>query len=990
MRFFHKLALRLRSLFRRNQVEHELSEELRFHLDKLVEEKLAQGMDREGARCAALRELGGVEQIKEECRDMRRANYIEHFLQDVRYGARQLRRSPGFMVVAVLTLALGIGANTAIFSVVNAVLLRPLPYPQSDRLVWITVHVPLFKAYVVSGADYVDWKEQNKTLDQITAYDDSASFNLTGRGTPARVQAAQVSASFFSTLGVQPELGRNFTSEEDQPNGPHAAILMHAFWQQYFGSDPRILGQTITLDAAPYTVIGVMPASFKFPGNSEAQFLVPLQLNEAQERLRQMMRIVNVVGRLKAGVSAARAHNDLEAIRKRVMASPPPAAGSGARQGAAPAPPTGPGGNMMVIRTQVPASPASPAGIGPLPTATARQGGNFEARAQAPTGAPVQPAPQRAGAPGHFSAQTPAPAGPPGPGRGPIRFGLGGPPDTETIVVSLSEHLAGNLRPAMLTMLGVVGLILLIACANVANLMLARASSRGREVAVRAALGAGRGRLARQLLTESILLSLGGGMVGLLLSAWGVNVMTRLIPASVGGTILSLERPHVDASVLLFALAVSVLTGIFFGLAPALTATRPDLVEQLKESSQTPAALGGRGWLRGSLVVAELSLALVVLISAGLLMKSFYRMLSVDLGFAPEHVLTMNFNLTDSRYPKPEQKIAFFSEVLRRTESLPGVRTATLSDSLPLSPVRARMMITPPWLVPAPGSPPGSNAVQMNRLAVSPSYFYALEIPLLKGRTFTDADNEQAPNVAVVNEALARRLWPGQDAVGKNMPIPGGPANRNMTIIGVVGNTRHNGPGEDVESEIYVPYLQSPLGSMQLGVRTAMDPDSLISAIRGVVAQVDPEQPISHVTTLEQTLAQSVAPRRFNTVLLGIFAAIALALATVGIYGVIAYSVTQRTHEVGIRMALGAGRGDVVKLIVGQGLKLTLVGVAIGIAGAFALTRFLSSLLFDVKPTDPVTFILVSLILTGVALLASYIPARRATKVDPMIALRYE
>ncbi|HET7841811.1 MAG TPA: ADOP family duplicated permease [Terriglobia bacterium] len=989
MRFYHKFTLRLRSLFRRDRVESELSDELRFHLDKLVEEKISRGMDREGARRAALREMGGMEQIKEECRDMRRANYIEHFLQDVRYGARQLRRSPAFTAVAVLTLALGIGANTAIFSVVNAVMLRPLPYPQSNRLVWITVHIPIFKAYVVSGADYVDWKEQNKTLDQITAYDDSASFNLTGRGTPARVQAAQVSASFFPALAVQPELGRGFTAEEDQPNGPHAAILTHSFWQQFFGSDPRVLGQTITLDAAPYTVVGVMPASFKFPGNSEAQFLVPLQLNEAQERLRQMMRIVNVIGRVKTGVTTAGAQDDLDAIRKRAMAAPP--AGPDARQGGVSAPPTGPGGNLMVMRTQAPAPPGSTAG--PVPPATARRSGNFEAPAQAlPAGAPVQGAPQQAGspAPGHFSARAPAPGGPTGPGRGPVRIGLDGPPDAKTMVVSLSEHLAGNLRPAMLTMLGVVGLILLIACANVANLMLARASSRGREVAVRAALGAGRGRLARQLLTESILLSLGGGVAGLLLSAWGVSVMTRLIPPGVGGAILCLERPHVDASVLLFALVVSVLTGIFFGLVPALTATRPDLVEQLKDGSQAALVIGGRGRLRGGLVVAELSLALIVLISAGLLMKSFYRMLSVNLGFATEHVLTMNFNLTDARYRKPEQKLAFFSEVLRRAESLPGVRTAALSDSLPLSPVRARMMISPPWLVPAPGSPPGSNSVQMNRLAVSPSYFYALEIPLLKGRTFTGRDDAQARSVAVVNDALARRLWPGGDAVGKVMPIPGGLADRNMTIVGVVGNIHHNGPGEDVESEIYVPYLQLPQGSMQLGVRTAMDPDSLISAIRGVVAEVDPEQPISHVTTLEQTLAETVAPRRFNTLLLGIFAAIALALATVGIYGVIAYSVTQRTHEVGIRMALGAGRGDVLRLVMGEGVRLAVIGVGLGIAGAFGLTRFLANFLYGIRPTDPVTFISVSLILAAVAMLACYLPARRATKVDPIVALRHE
>ncbi len=899
-------------------------------------------------------------------------------LQDVKYGLRMLARNPGFTAVAVLTLALGIGANTAIFSVVNAVMLRPLPYPHSDRLVWITEYIPILKARITGGADYVDWKEQNKTLEQITAFDESASFNLTGRGTPARVQGARVSASFFPTLGVQPELGRGFTPEEDQPNGPHVAILMHSFWQQYFGSDPKVLGETVTLDAAPYTIIGVMPASFKFPGDSEGQFLVPLQLNEAQERLRQMMRIVHIIGRLKPDITVARVENDLDAIRKRAesaalaraVSSPAPMGAPRPGQGPAPAP--GPGANIM-MRFQAPSSPPSGA---PGSAPSAPPGG--QARVAGASNQPLQ-------AGGGPRVLPPQSASPPGKGQR-VGLGLMQPPGTKIEVVPLAEHLAGNLRPAMLIMLGVVGLILVIACANVANLMLARASSRRREVAVRAALGAGRGRLARQLLTESLLLSLGGGVAGLLLAAWGVKVMTRLIPSSVGSAILSLEQPHVDAAVLLFALGVSVLTGIFFGLAPALAATRPDLVEELKEGTPTVAGGGGRGWLRGSLVVAELSLALVVLISAALLMKSFYRMLSVDLGFAPEHVLTMNFNLTDSRYPKPEQKLAFFSEVLRHVESLPGVRSAALSDSLPLSPFRARLMITPPWLVPPPGSPPGSNTVQMSRLAVSPSYFYTLGIPLLEGRTFTDRDDAQASNIAVINEALGRRLWPGQDPVGKDMPLLG----QKMTIVGVVGNDHHDGPGADVESEIYVPYLQSPGGSMQLAVRSAVDPASLADAVRREVAAVDPEQPISNVTTLEQTLSQAVAPRRFNTVLLGIFAAIALVLSIVGIYGVIAYSVTQRTHEVGIRMALGAGRGDVVKLIVGQGLRLTLVGVGLGIVAALVLTRFLSSLLYAVKPTDPMTFVAVSVTLAAVALLACYIPARRATRVDPIVALRYE
>jgi putative ABC transport system permease protein len=537
----------------------------------------------------------------------------------------------------------------------------------------------------------------------------------------------------------------------------------------------------------------------------------------------------------------------------------------------------------------------------------------------------------------------------------------------------------------MLTLLGVVGLVLLIACANVANLMLTRASARSREVAVRAVLGAGRWRLVRQLLAESVILALLGGAAGLLLAAWGVDVMTRFIPADVGGGILSVSRPHVDGSVLLFVLTVSVLTGILFGLAPAIAVTRSDLAEGLKEAA--PAASAGlrRGWLRGALAVAEISLALVLLIGAGLLIKSFYRVLSVDPGFAPERVLTINLSLTDSRYPTPRQKTAFFTDVLRRVETLPGVRSAALADSLPLTPYRVRMIIHSQVVAPD-AALPSTSIVMMSRLTVSPGYFYTLGIPVLKGRTFTDRDNEQSQRVAVVNESLARHLWPKEDPIGKQLPLP----DQKLTVVGVVGDTRHEGLSQDVESEIYVPYLQQTDNSMQLALRTASEPASLVSAVRAQVMAIDPAQPIYHVSTLQQTLSDSLASRRFNMLLLGLFAGIALALATVGIYGVMAFSVTQRTHEIGIRMALGAERASVLSLIVGQGLRLTVAGVILGLAGAWGLTRFLASFLYGVRPTDVFTFALVSIALVVVSILASYIPARRATKVDPIVALRYE
>jgi putative ABC transport system permease protein len=903
MRLPTKLRLRLRSLFQKNQMERELSEEWRFHLEKLIEVKIAEGMNREDAHYAALRELGGEDQIKEECRDMRRLNYLENFMQDVRYGLRQLRRNPGFTAVAVLTLALGIGANTAIFSVVNAVVLRPLPYPQSDRLVWISEVFPALNAEVAASGDYFDWRDQNKTLERMTAYDPTVSFNLTGRGTPARIHAAGVSANFFQTLGVDPQLGRSFTADEDQPNGPNTVVLMQAFWQQYFGSDPQILGKTVTLNSAPYTVVGVMPASFRFPGDAEIQMLVPLQLNATGERMREGApppRFVQIIGQLKPDVTIARVRADLDAIRKRAEAS------------------------------------------------------------QMNNGGP-----------------SPAPGG-----RSRQKMRPNGPSDTQLNVVTLEEHLAGNLPSTMLTLLGAVGLVLLIACANVANLMLTRASARTREVALRAVLGAGRWRLVRQLLSESLILALAGGVAGLLLAAWGVKLMTGFIPASVGGEILSVSPVRLDSDVLLFTLGITVITGVLFGLVPALAATHLNLSEKLKEGS--PGAGARSGLLRGALAVSEISLALVLLIGAGLLIKSFYRLLSVDPGFTTDHILTMNLSLNDSRYPQLNQKRAFFLEVLRRVESLPGVRSAAFIDSLPLRPYLDKLFIVQRA---AESGAASDRGMAMSQLIVSPAYFSTLGIRVLQGRTFTDADDEHSPRVAVLNETLARHMWPGENPIGRKLPLILG-----MKVVGVVADTRHEGLSADLESEIYVPLLQQErrIPGMQLAVRTAADPVGMVSAVRTQIAAVDPEEPIYNMTTLEQSLSDSVSPRRFNMLMLGIFAGIALALATVGIYGVMAFSVSQRTREIGIRMALGAERRDVLGLMARRSLGLTLAGVAFGLAGAWGLTRFLSSFLYGVQPTDLATFVLVPVALVAVSLLACYIPARRATKVDPMVALRYE
>ncbi|HTM41267.1 MAG TPA: ABC transporter permease, partial [Terriglobales bacterium] len=890
--------------------------------------------------------------------------------------------------------------------------------PQSDRLVWIAEVIPSLNAELAGGADYLDFRDQSKTVEKITAYDPSASFNLTGRGTPARVHASAVSANFFATLGVAPQLGRSFTHEEDQPNGPESVVLMQAFWQQYFGSDPQVLGKMVTLNSTPYTVVGVMPASFRFPGDAEVQMLVPLQLNEARERMHTMMRLVRIIGRLKPGVSVARAQTDLDAIRKR--AQPPEMESGSPGPGSAEPPGSPPGGGSMIHIATSSYAPPPPGGAGPAPAPGGNAGFSSNhpveirrAAGSAPAESDMARGPESASAnpsnspvvvqrtvsgppsgPGNVirRAQGTPPnlgghgisPGSPAPGSRTGRvLRLNAPQDTELKVITLEEHLAGNLRPAMLTLLGVVGLVLLIACANVANLMLTRASARTREVAVRAVLGAGRWRLVRQLLSESLVLALGGGLAGLLIAAWGVRVMTRLMPESLGGSILNIAPVRLDAQVLLFTLAISIVTGILFGLVPALTATRLNLSERLKEGSQ---GTGARmGLLRGALAVAELSLALVLLIGAGLLIKSFFHVLSIDPGFSTEHVLTMNLSLTDARYPQARQKSAFYTEVLRRVESLPGVRSAAFVDSLPLSHYTMKLMIRREIVSESAGV--SDTTLLLSRLTITPAYFYTLGIRLLKGRTFSDGDDERAPKVAVVNETLARHLWPNEDPIGKQLPLMGG----EIKVIGVVADTRHEGLSADVESEVFVPVLQVDMvPPMQLAVRTAADPVSMISTVRTEIAAIDPEEPVYNVTTLEQTLSDSVSPRRFNMLMLGIFAGIALALATVGIYGVMAFSVTQRTREIGIRMALGAERRDVLGLMAHQALRVTLAGVAFGLAGAWGLTRFLSGFLYGVQPTDLATFVLVPIVLVAVSLLACYIPARRATKVDPMEALRYE
>ena len=812
-------------------------------------------------------------------------------IQDLRYGLRMLAKNPGFTAVAVLTLALGIGANTAIFSVVNAVLLRPLPLAAPHQLVSVVStrlrgNVPDNASY----PDFADWRAQNHVFSQMAAYN-TDNFTLTGQGEAVHIQGAVVSADLFSLLGVKPVLGRAFLPDEDNlpaANGAFAIILSHRLWRERFNADPGIVGRTIEIDNRNFAVVGVMPAGFQFPIESEpADFWMTMAINfvtaPGQPSMAEQRgaHYLNVIARLKPHVSQALAQAQMSTIVSRLNKQYPDIAPRGVE------------------------------------------------------------------------------------------------------VVPEIDRVAGPVRPALLILLVAVGCVLLIACANVANLMLARGASREKEMAIRAALGAGRGRMIRQLLTESVLLALLGGVLGAALGLWGISGLISLLPVDIP----RLAGTRFDSTVLLFTALVSMLTGILFGLAPAAQASRLDFVESLKE--------GGRGLFedldhsrgRGFLVVADMAVAAVLLVGAGLLINSFLRLQHVDPGFNPQHVLTFKMDLPYVRYSGMRQT-QFFERAIKRLSHLPGVLLTSAVLPLPLDGNQVGTFLTIE----------GQTVTEANRPRagyswVEPGYFRTVGIPLIKGRDFTAADDLKAAPVVIINETLARRFFPRQDPIGKRIK-PGIGNGYKMPplreIVGVVGDVRQYGLTSAPGPEVYVPLAQSPLGSMNFVVLTQVDSLSMVGTIRKEIAEMDKDLPFYGVKTFNQYLGQGFARPRFLTLLLGTFAALALALAAIGLYGLVSYSATRRTHEIGIRMALGAEKRDVLRLVVGQGFKLTIIGLAIGIAGSFAVTRFLSSLLYDVKPTDPVTFIAVPLILAGVALLASYIPARRATKVDPMVALRYE
>jgi putative ABC transport system permease protein len=869
-------------------------------------------------------------------------------LAELRHALRALRAQPAFALAAILTLALGIGANSAIFSLVEALLVRPLPYHDPGSLVEATNYIRDFNAEMASGGDYLDWQEQSRLLSAVEAYDDMASLTLTGREQPERLRGARVSVGLLPMLGITPAGGRCFRPEEGKLNGPPAVILSARLADRLFGAAGRggtaggggradgALGALLQLDGSARPVVGVLPRHFVFPGNPAVDLLVPLQLDAALERGRRQMSLLTIVGRLRPGATVQQARGELQAIHRRAeeaalaadLAAPPAAAPAGA-PGRGPSARPGPGGIAMQIRVQ-----AGPGGGGPG----------------------VGPGGQG--------------------GRRMAAF------DSEVHVTPLRDRLVGKVRPALLLLAGAVGLVLLIACANVAHLLLARAAARRRELAVRAALGASQGRLVRHLLAESTVLALAGGAGGLLVAAWGARLLAALAPGELAGSLLPQVVVRLDAPVLLFTLGLVLGTSLLFGLGPALAAARVDLREPFQ------AIAGGRHRRsRGLLVAGEVAMATILLVGAGLLVRSFARLRAVDPGFRPERVLTLALDLSSSHgYQAPAAQTAFMSELAQRVAALPGVQAVAFGDSLPLT--RVRRILRGLTVENRPLRDPRQQP-EVTLTAVSPGYFRTLGIGVRRGRGLEERDDPTAPPVAVVSHTLARSFWGDADPVGKRLRI--GPMDpRWLTVVGEAADVRRQDLATPPKAELYFPFLQRPSPFAFLALRTRGDPAAQTAAVRREVHSLDAQLPVFDISTLEQRLAESVAARRFGLLLLGAFAALALALAAVGLGGVVACAVAERTREIGVRMALGARRGNVLSLIVGEALRMVGAGILVGIPAALALSRFLASSLYGIGAADPLTYLAIPVVLLAVSLLAAYLPARRAMRVEPVVALRQE
>ena len=878
----------LRALFWKIPVEQEVDEEIAFHLEMQTRRYIAEGMTPAGAREAALRRFGDPDRARAECRaighkmeaEMRRAELRHELRQDVGFGLRLLRNNPLFTAIALLTLAVGIGANAAIFSVVKAVLLQSLPYRHAERtiVIWNSYEQAGLEHAAIAPAEFADLREQRRAFDGVSAITDQPA-SLIGLGEPEQLMAYVVSPNLFDLLGTSPQLGRGFSVEDGKEGAEKVVLLSHALWTRRFGGDAAAVGRTINVGGRLRTVVGVMPPEVRFPDapldflRERADLWIPYGWEQARAE-DQGNQYLGVVARLRPGAGMEQARADLDAIAAR-------------------------------FRAQFPD----------------RYAGSFRWRLAA---------------------------------------------------VPLRDQMVGDVRPALLMLLGAVALVLLIACVNVANLLLTRGAVRQRELAMRSALGAGRGRLVRQLLTESTLLSLAGGALGVLLAWWGVGTLARLEP----GDIPRLDGVRIDGAVLAFSLGISVLTGLVFGLAPALHQSRLDLRAALQSGGRGSTGSRGHRRFRTALVVAEVAMAFIVLVQAGLLVRSFAALQRVDPGFRADGVLSMHLSLPRTKYDTPEKLSGFHRELQSRVAALPGVRQASAVYPLPMS----GKAWSGSFVVEGQPVPPGQPEPHAEYAVAMPGYFRTMRISLRAGREFTAQDAKGAPEVVVVDELLARRHWPGESALGKRLDVG--------TVVGVVAHVRNAGLQEEGEPQIYKPFLQWPQSPLFLVARSAGEPVALAPSLRRAVRAIDPDQPIADLQTMHQRMAGAVARQRFNMLLLSLFAAVALVLAVVGLYGMMAGLVSQRLHEIGIRLALGGSPLQALRLILGEGVVIVLAGLLIGLAGAVALSRVVAGLLFSTAATDPLTYGAIAALVALVSLTAAYVPARRATQVDPLAALR--
>ncbi|HKW34145.1 MAG TPA: ABC transporter permease [Candidatus Acidoferrum sp.] len=885
------LWIRLRALLRRKSVEAELDDELRFHIEQQVDKHVQSGLSRGEAIRRARVEFGGYEQVKEEYRDARGVSPIETLTRDIRYGLRALRSNPGFSVVAILTLALGIGANTAIFSVIDSVLLRPLPYADPDRLVMVWEDLQGSNPHnTVSPPDFLDWGQRNAVFSGMAGLFDQHA-NLTGNGQPREVVLQDVTANFFSILGVSPILGTGFTAENGQPGHDDVLVLSYGFWKERFGGDSSIIGKTITLNGHPLIVVGVASEGFDWfikdssLTGAKPQMWTPWIIPNRFHDRKNVGRFMTVVARLKPAATVQQAQVQMNTIAAQIAQEFP----------------------------------------------------DFN---------------------GNWSAN----------------------------VVPVREQISGDLRSALWILFGAVGFVLLIACANVSSLLLARAAAREREMAIRTAVGASRWRIAFQLLTESVLLAVIGGGIGLTLAVWGTNALLAASPRN----LLDLRSVSIDTRILAFAAGSTLLAGLVFGFLPSFVSVHSGVAKALKEGGRGSSAGSGRGMARSAFVVMQMCLALVLLAGSGLLIRSFIRLVGVDPGFDSNHLLTFKVTLPGLKYGTDAKCQAFFQELLPRLSHLPGVRSVTMNSFPPLTGLGAatavRLLSQPPRSL--------KDLPDTEVRVVGPNYFSTMGIPLRAGRTFNEDELAQARHVAIINQAFADKYLSGVNPLGQKaviyMKSLEESGNTPSEIIGVAGDVRQIGLDTPSEPTVYWPHPELVYNGMTILIRTSNDPLALVSAARNELQQMDPEQPMAAVTTMEQLLGDSLARSRFTMLLLGIFAALALVLASVGIYGVIAYGVTQRTQEFGIRIALGAEGRDVLRLVLGQGTRLVLLGIVLGVVLALALGKFLATLLYGISPADPLTFGGVAFLLAVVALAACYLPARRATRVDLIETLRYE